>query len=501
MEIELKLLLAPADNGELRRHPLLAGVATRTQQLTAHYFDTPDLHLLRHGAGLRVRKEDGLWVQTMKAGGSVQSGLHQRNEWQGPVSRPWPQLGKMRKLIGDDQHWREVLAVNGLKDRLEALFEVVVQREIWQLSYAGSQIELVLDCGQIVRKGQQLAVNEIELELKHGAPEHLFALALQLLQRLPLQLSNVNKAERGYALCRQSGTQASHAQPVALEAGATLAQAWRAILHNCLQQVQDNQLAVIHSDDPEALHQMRVGVRRLRSALKLFAPVAPCPAGMYDNWRWLAQLLGAARDWEVLGSATLARIQASPGGPGALHDLPALVQAQVQEHRQQAALALQSPHYTRMLLELGRWLLQAAATGRDGDGDSVTALDFAQKTLHGLHKMLLKRARHMRDSDPASLHSTRIAAKRARYALEFFHSLFRGKALRQYLATLAASQQTLGQHNDLVVADHLLRQLAQLHPQAAEHSAFARGYLQALQVLQTSDLASVRSALHALPRF
>ncbi|MBY0555948.1 MAG: CYTH domain-containing protein, partial [Burkholderiaceae bacterium] len=147
MEIELKLLLAPADNAELRRHPLLAGVATRTQQLTAHYFDTPDLHLLRHGAGLRVRKEDGLWVQTMKAGGSVQSGLHQRNEWQGPVSRPWPQLGKLRKLIGNEQHWREVLSVKGLNDRLEALFEVVVQREIWLLSYASSQIELVLDCG------------------------------------------------------------------------------------------------------------------------------------------------------------------------------------------------------------------------------------------------------------------------------------------------------------------------------------------------------------------
>lgn len=517
MEIELKLLLAPADNAELRRHPLLAGVATRTQQLTAHYFDTPDLHLLRHGAGLRVRKEDGLWVQTMKAGGSVQSGLHQRNEWQGPVSRPWPQLGKLRKLIGNEQHWREVLSVKGLNDRLEALFEVVVQREIWLLAYASSQIELVLDCGHIVRKGQQVAINEIELELKHGAPEHLFALAMQLLERLPLQLSNVSKAERGYALCRQSGTQAVHARPVVLEAGATLVHARRAILHNCLEQVQANQLAVIHTDDPEALHQMRVGVRRLRSALKLFEPVAPCPASMHNDWRWLAQVLGAARDWEVLGSATLARIQASPGGPGALHDLPALVQAQVKVHRQQAALALQSPQYTRLQLEIARWLLQGAAhsgaadgaADNDGDGDghgdddsmAVTAYTYAQKTLHGLHKKLLRRARKMHDNDPASLHSTRIAAKRARYALEFFRSLYRGKALRQYLATLATTQETLGQHNDLVVAERLLHQLAQVHPQAAEHIAFARGYLQALQATQRTDLTGVRSSLRALPRF
>ena len=87
MEVELKLSLAPADNEVLMRHPLIAAHATgpaRAQHMTARYFDTPDLHFLHHGAGLRVRKVGEEWIQTMKAGGSVQSGLHSRNEWECP---------------------------------------------------------------------------------------------------------------------------------------------------------------------------------------------------------------------------------------------------------------------------------------------------------------------------------------------------------------------------------------------------------------------------------
>ncbi|WP_348699654.1 CHAD domain-containing protein [Duganella fentianensis] len=498
MEVELKLLLAPEHNQQLRQHPLLAGLASRSQPLIAHYFDTPDLHLLRHGAGLRVRQEDGVWVQTMKAGGSVQSGLHQRNEWEGPVSRPWPQLGKLRKLIGADAHWLDVLAAAQFKQRLEALFAVIVEREIWLLDYAGSQIELVLDNGHIERHGQQLPLNEIELELKQGKPEHLFALALQLLERLPLQLSNVNKAQRGYALCRQSGTQAHHARALALAADATLDQARHAILFNCLQQIQDNEQAVIHTDHAEALHQMRVGVRRLRCALKLFGKVAPCPRQIKDDWRWLAQVLGTARDWEVLGSATLARIQASPGGPGGLHELPALVQQQVLAQRQQAAQALLSPRYTRLLLQMGQWLIAGGTASQDS-----RAADFSRHTMQRLRKTLLKRASHMADSDAdaESMHRTRIAAKQARYALEFFRTLYRGKALRQYLATLEATQEALGQHNDLVVADRLLQQLGGEAQASAPHIAFARGYLRALQAQQPADLQAVLADLSELPRF
>src|SRR5438445_9391667 len=78
MEIELKLLLDPADVAAFRRHPLLrrqASAKPRTQQLTSIYFDTPDGHFWQHDAALRVRRVKRDWIQTLKGGGQVAAGL------------------------------------------------------------------------------------------------------------------------------------------------------------------------------------------------------------------------------------------------------------------------------------------------------------------------------------------------------------------------------------------------------------------------------------------
>jgi CHAD domain-containing protein len=100
--------------------------------------------------------------------------------------------------------------------------------------------------------------------------------------------------------------------------------------------------------------------------------------------------------------------------------------------------------------------------------------------------------------DASSAHRTRIAAKRARYALEFFHSLYRAKGTHSYLKTLAAVQEELGRHNDLAVAGRLLQELAQQHPQAAGAIQFARGYLLAQQAAAPTELDAIRRSLHTL---
>jgi inorganic triphosphatase YgiF len=495
MEVELKLSLAPADNHKLQHLPLIAahaGGAVRKQQLAARYFDTPDLHLLRHGAGLRVRKVDGEWIQTMKAGGSVQSGLHSRNEWEGAVDRAWPRLAALRKLVGEDDEWLAVLAAPELKERLEPLFLVDVERHTWDLEVDGNQIELVLDHGHIERHGQRIPINEIELELKHGNPASLYAFALRLHEQIPLRLSNINKAERGYMLVRQTGTVAWHAKALKLRAGTSVRDAMLAVLGNCLQQIQRNEDAVIAGDDAETLHQMRVGVRRLRCALKLFENIAPCPPALLDDIGWLGTQLGAARDWEVMLTSTLSKVQANPGGQHGLMELQALTLDAARERRRQAAQALLSVRYTHLMLTLGSWMLQAAPTLHG------SAAKFSRDSMQQLHKKLLKRAGRMEDDDPASMHRTRIAAKRARYALEFFHSLYRVKDARVYLKALAATQEELGRHNDLVVADRLLRELAERHPQADGAIHFARGYLLAQQESEPTDLDDLLGRLHAL---
>ena len=503
MEIELKLLLSHKHNAKLMALPLIAdhaAAAPRQQHLTARYFDTPDLHLLRHGAGLRVRKENDQWVQTMKAGGSVQSGLHSRNEWEGQVARPWPQLGRLRKQIDQPGHqqWRDMLDAPELKERLEALFVVEVERHTWDLDIDGNRIELVLDQGHIERRGRKVPINEIELELKDGDPAALFSFALELQEHIPLRVSNVNKAQRGYLLCRETGTAPYRAKAIALDAHASVAQALQTILDNCLQHIQHNEQAVIDGDDPETLHQMRVGLRRLRSALKLFDDVAPCPPELAADIAWLGQELGAARDADVLLTDTLPRVQANPGGKNGLMTLQKLALDTAQAHRKTAAQALLSPRYTRLLLGMGVWMQQLTI-----DVPDAPVTDFAHATLQRLHQRLLKRARRMDGADPASVHSTRIGAKRGRYALEFFHALYREKSARHYLKTLAAIQSALGQHNDLVIAEALLLDMAQQHPEALDTISFARGYLQALQGQQAVDLDAIRATLRGLklPRY
>lgn len=485
MEVELKLLLAPEDNDKLLHHPLLDAPA-RVQRLTARYFDTPDLHLMRHGAGLRVRKVDGVWIQTMKAGGSVQSGLHRRNEWEGPVDRCWPRLSRLRKLIGDQEEWLALLDLPDLKDRLEPLFVVDVERRLWEIETAGNRIEVALDVGHIERKAHKVPVNELELELKEGDPAGLYAFALQLLEDMPLRISNINKAQRGYMLVRETGHAPYRAQALALDTGVTLADAMPAILGNCLEHIQHNEVAVVEGQDPETLHQMRVGVRRLRSALKLFETSAPCPPALLEDVDWLGKELGAARDWDVMLSSTLARIDTPQ------LELQALALETAQAKRREAAQALLSQRYTHLMLTMSSWMLQAAALLHG------SAAQFSRQSMQQLHKTLLKRASRMQQDDPATAHRTRIAAKRARYALEFFHSLYRSKGTQAYLKTLAAVQEELGQHNDLAVAGKLLQELAQQHPPSAGAIQFARGYLLAQQAGQQTDLEDIQRRLHAL---
>src|SRR5471032_1036341 len=502
MEIELKLALDPAANDTLRRHPLLAKHAdggARDAQLLARYFDTSDFYLRQHGAGLRVRKVDGKWIQTMKAGGGVQAGLHARNEWEGPVARAWPNLNKLRKIIDGDgdggADWSSLLDAPGLAERLQAQFAVRVERTTWDLHVDGAAIEMVLDVGAVEHNSASDPINEIELELKSGQPETLYRFALQLLEDLPLRLENSNKAERGYALCSQSGTSVHKADELALDADGTLADAMLAILHNCLQHIQRNEAGVIHSDNAESVHQMRVGVRRLRSTLKLFDASAPCPPELVQDIEWLGGELGGARDWDVLSTSTLQRASQAVAATKQVMALQTLMIERVRAQRRQAIAAITSARYTRLMLSLSAWVIEAAASV---DDLQQPVRGYARATVKRKHQKLLQRGAKIDSADARALHRTRIAGKQARYALEFFQSLYRAKRVRPYLAALSDLQDELGRHNDLVVADRLLEELEQEQPAQAGAIAFVRGYLLAQRGGDQPNVRKVWKAFQAL---
>lgn len=498
MEVELKLSIAAQDADALRRHPLLQEYATATpheQVMADTYFDTPDQQMRQHHAGLRVRQVGGDWIQTMKGGGSVHGGLHSRNEWESLVSGPAPDLARLRAVVEPKSQWSRLLRSAAVEDNLEPIFTTSVRRMVWDLRLPqGDLVECVLDQGSLECGGAQQAINELELELKSGEPAHLFDFALALQREIPMHIGTLSKAERGYALYSATAPAPVKAQPLALVKRMSIEQAFQAIVANCMVQVQGNEYGVAAGDDAESLHQMRVGLRRLRSALHLFRDMLTLPDDLAHELDWLVGQLGPARDWDVLAGTTL---------PGLGLDLPSDIDlaavrhaAQARSHEQHdiAAQAVATPRYTQLVLRLTRWVISCGwretMSLPDWNRLAGPVKPFARDTLLDGQRRLHKRGRKLASAGAgaAERHRVRIAAKKARYASEFFARLFPLRCLRRYTAGLARLQDVLGAMNDAAVADRLLGELQARHAALCASTGYIRGYLAARVSLDDGKL-------------
>lgn len=432
METELKLLIEPADVAAFRRLALLKQIATSkpaTRLLRNTYFDTPELHLREHGMELRVRRVGRVATQTLKAlGQTAEAGLHQRQEWETRVTGPLPELASLMPLVGAGSSWEKVLGSPGLAKGLAPIFGSEVRRTVWNLRLAqGAAVELSLDQGELSHDDQHEPISEIELELKAGTPEALFDLALQLQEQVPLRVGNLSKAARGYALAAPAAATALKARPLALNRDTCVEEGFRVIVSNCLAQLQDNEAGVVQGSYPESIHQMRVGMRRLRSALRLFAPWIPFPSALQEELDWMGGALGAARDADVLADGTLPKVIEACLQETALLPLRQLASTIARKKRRQAAEAVASVRYSRLMLSLVGWFqaLRWRATLKE-DALGALAEPLAKRAtsiLQRRHEKLIASGKRLAQGTPAERHQVRIAAKKARYATEFLQSL------------------------------------------------------------------------------
>lgn len=505
MEVELKLLLEPQHAAQLRAHPLLAQYAAQAPALLSMhdlYVDTLDLQLCRHQAGLRVRQIDGSWVQTLKAGGSVRGGLHSRHEWESEVDGPQVQLDALDAMIKGKQPVRALLRRKAIRQGLHTVFSTRIERIVWQLATPqGDMVECVLDQG-VIKHGsadsmRSVPVSEIELELKSGRPAALFEIALALLQEVPLRIGQMSKAERGYRLAAGMPVQAVKAQPLTLKDKLSVQQGFQAIAANCLEQISANQDGVAGGEDVESLHQMRVGLRRLRSALSLFKPLLALPDDLQADLNWLGGKLGAARDWDVLAGDTLGSCEGEVDA-GILSPLIEAAREGARVAHAQAAEALADVRYTQLMLALQRWLLTCGwrdgSTPRQRRELEQPLPRFAKQALRQRQRRLRKRGKLLSGGTPEQRHQIRIAAKKARYAAEFFASLFSAGKVRAYVKPLSSLQDVLGGLNDLQVADGLLHALAQEQPPLQAPASFVRGYLAARAHARLGDARGLQRA-------
>ena len=471
VETELKLRIAPEHLNRLKRHSLLKKLATSragTRKLYSVYYDTPDLKLHQRAMALRLRRVGKQWLQTLKGGGGIQAGLHQRNEWETQVT------GKALDFEALEASGGKHLPIS-LRKKLQPLFVTDFSRTTRMIAFGGAEIELSMDSGEIRAGKSRRQISELELELKSGESAQLFKFALALLDIVPLEVEHTSKAEYGYRLHSATLPAVSKASFPSLAKSPDIAPALQSMIGCCLLHLQANISGAIQKLDEEYLHQVRVALRRLRVVLSMTETFRADVelAKLHEQVEELCVEFGRLREWDVFVTQILLPIRSRLSEQDGLRLLSASEKLRGQHH---AAVEsrLQSQDYQRFLLRFGAWM--------HGDywckstSDSLSLPHFAEQILDKRSRQAGKRGKCLTAADPGQLHALRIACKKLRYSAEIFASLFDPVKAKRYQSALAALQDILGRLNDLDVARRLLDELGAV----AQHESgiLIRGWIE-----------------------
>ncbi|KAB8312530.1 inorganic triphosphatase [Erwinia endophytica] len=271
IEIELKFIATP--EGAKKLPVQLAGWKpqhTAGQKLTNIYFETADSQLRRWDMGLRIRGFGDHFEMTLKTAGQTVGGLHQRPEYNVPLTEPVLDISKLPGEI-----WPEGCDVATLQQQLQPLFSTHFVREKWVLTYQNSEIEVAFDQGEVTSGELSEPLNEIELELKSGERNDLLAFADELAKMGGLRLGSLSKAARGYALAQGNPPRDLRPVPVLkVRPKAPVEEGMRAAFMLALSQWQYHEELWLRGDSG-ALHEIHQALEILRQAFSLFGPLVP----------------------------------------------------------------------------------------------------------------------------------------------------------------------------------------------------------------------------------
>ncbi|WP_144780184.1 CYTH domain-containing protein [Marinobacter maritimus] len=192
-ELEIKLTLNKSEMDTVLAWLSAQNGATpgSSKLLVNTYYDTPGADLHRQKAALRVRQKGDAFIQTVKTRGRFVNGMHQREEWEWPLSTAALNLGLLAATpLGD--------SVN--LEQLAPVFETNFNRQIVMIDDGDAIIECALDIGVIIAGQQQKPLCEVEFELKSGNPQRLLVWAERLASECPVFVNLISKAEQGYYL-------------------------------------------------------------------------------------------------------------------------------------------------------------------------------------------------------------------------------------------------------------------------------------------------------------
>lgn len=471
-ELELKATFQPEHLECLKNLPAIEKRAvgrTQSKPFATVYFDTPDHALRRQGLSLRVRKLGRAYIQCVKRADKRLAGMLIRTEWEGPVPNEKPAIS----VIDDKVLRRQIKRVS--VEGLQPIFKTNFRRSSRGLRFDdGSTATLDIDVGEIIAGDKSEPICEFELELDSGGPEHLFGLASEIRASVPFRLSSTSKASRGYALVTNKYPQPVRHGKLGLPKYATVEDALATLVQHCLDHLQANEAAVLATDDAEGVHQMRVALRRLRAALRLFK--STLPEEQY-GWamaeaKWLTGELAPAREWDVFAEEFVAPVAQLSPGDRCFEPLVAAVDRARQQSRQRARDAVATERYTDFLLQLGAWLSARAWRNQPVSETTVHLLDPISdniaKLLKEQDRAVRSRGQDIAKLSDMALHELRLAVKRLRYAVDFFESFYPKRGVKAYRKHLARLQDGLGYLSDVAAADSLLSKLASCDGEPSE---------------------------------
>lgn len=487
-EIELKFHVAPQDLRNLKAVGGLLGRSRTEETLLSVYFDTPKHKLARNGVSLRVRHNGRERIQNIKSNAS--QGSFTRGEWEHQISADVPDLHKARGTA------LAPLLTKKLKRNLGPIFETCIRRTSAPVRRNGSRIEVAFDRGDIRAGRRSAAVSEIELELKHGEKKALFKLAREMTRHVPATLALKSKSERGYELMEGKQLRAARAEPIKLQHDLSTAEAFRFIVRSTLRHITANE-PIVRRAEPEGVHQMRVGLRRLRAAISLFSNLVDDrqTERIKSELKWLTGELAPARDLDVYQKDEIGPLLGTSPAKRQLRRLKDEVASRRAAAFKRAKTAVETARYRTLLLDTLQWLEVGSWATRSRRYGVHPIKRFSEGILRQLTKKVMKKGNRLRKLDPRHRHKLRIAIKKLRYASELFESMYaRSKSATRrsdFEACLKDLQDSLGRLNDIRVHQALAPKLvAGRSPKKSSARAFAAGIVTGNEQGQIKPLLS-----------
>ncbi|WP_420965900.1 CHAD domain-containing protein [Bradyrhizobium sp. B120] len=471
VETELKFQASPRGLAAMTKGgvPGVRGADWSKQHLVSTYFDTNKRKLERSDVTLRVRQVDNKFVQTVK---SNASGNLPRGEWEAEVDRLKPDITKADGTPLDDFN------AKNLSRKLKPVFRTSIRRAAQTIRTRRSEIELAVDRGKISAGGRSQPIAEFELELKSGRPSDLFSLARKFDRKTAAELDLRSKAEKGYRLLEDDGEGAVHAAPIQLDRELAPNRAFRMIAFATLRHFSCNADAV-RALDSEAVHQMRVGLRRTRAAISLFNDVLPRmnTAQIKTELEWLTRELAPAREIDVFLKERVHPVAHETVPKRGYRAIEKKFAAQRLAAFRRAGRAVASARFRRLLLDVLEWI----ETSRAPAHDERLIGPYAAALLARRIRKVRKQGKRLQELDPTQRHKLRIRIKKIRYAVEFFKSLYAHsdhKELAGLSDRLKRIQSALGSLNDFLAHREMGTKAALNAPRANRRAqAFVSGFV------------------------